>query len=122
MVTVINRRRALLLAGSLTALGVRAEQSLKRVGVLLSNSGEDAVSQMRFAAFKERLGELGWEERRGNLKMDVRWTEGDASRATTLAKELVPQRPDVILSQSTPVTAALLRETRTIPIVFTALS
>jgi putative ABC transport system substrate-binding protein len=34
------------------------------------------------------------------------------------AKELVVLQPDVILSQTTPTTAALLQQTRTIPIVF----
>jgi ABC-type uncharacterized transport system substrate-binding protein len=36
----------------------------------------------------------------------------------TLAKELVSLQPDVILTDSMPVTAALKRETSTIPIVF----
>jgi hypothetical protein len=35
-----------------------------------------------------------------------------------IAKELVALRPDVILAHGTPATAALQRETRTIPIVF----
>jgi len=39
-----------------------------------------------------------------------------------LAKELVALQPDVILSHSTPVAAALQRETRTIPIVFAAVA
>ena len=39
-----------------------------------------------------------------------------------LAKELVALQPDVILANSTPVTAALQRETRTIPIVFVSVS
>ena len=34
------------------------------------------------------------------------------------AKELVALQPDLILSQSTPTTAALLQQTRTIPIIF----
>ena len=38
--------------------------------------------------------------------------------ASVFAKELVALQPDVILAQGTPVTAALKRETRTIPIVF----
>ena len=36
----------------------------------------------------------------------------------SVAKELVELQPDVILSSTTPVTAALQRETRTLPIVF----
>jgi len=60
---------------------------------------------------------LGWIDGR-NLRMEIRWGGGDANRARILAKELVDLQPDVILAQGTPVTAALRRETRTIPIVF----
>jgi putative ABC transport system substrate-binding protein len=54
--------------------------------------------------------------------MDVRWTNGNLDRARTYAKELVDLHPDVILADSTPQTAALQRETRTIPIVFVVVS
>src|SRR5438552_1665081 len=50
--------------------------------------------------------------------MEVRWGGGDVNRTRTFAKELVALQPDVILAQGTPGTAALQRETRTIPIVF----
>ena len=36
----------------------------------------------------------------------------------TIAKELVALQPDLILSSSTPTTAALLQQTTTIPIIF----
>ena len=50
--------------------------------------------------------------------MDVRWAPGNTDLMRTFAKELVSLQPDVILTQSTPVTAAVKRETSTIPIVF----
>jgi putative ABC transport system substrate-binding protein len=53
-----------------------------------------------------------------HVRMDVRWAAGDLDRMRTFAKDLVDLQSDVILSQTTPVTAALQRETRTIPIVF----
>jgi putative tryptophan/tyrosine transport system substrate-binding protein len=53
--------------------------------------------------------------------MDVR--SGDrADRMQMFAKELVGLQADVILAGGTPVTAALQRETRTIPIVFAGVS
>ena len=52
------------------------------------------------------------------LRMVIRWGGGNVNRASVFAKELVALQPDVILAQGTPVTAALQRETRTIPIVF----
>jgi putative tryptophan/tyrosine transport system substrate-binding protein len=54
--------------------------------------------------------------------MDVRWGTGSVDRMRTFAKELVELRPDVIFASTTPVTAALQRETRTIPIVFVIVS
>jgi len=64
---------------------------------------------------------LGWTEGR-NPQMEVRWAGDSIDRMRMFAKELVELRPDVILSFGTPVTAALQRETRTIPIVFAIVS
>jgi putative ABC transport system substrate-binding protein len=52
------------------------------------------------------------------VQIEVRWAGGDMGRIRTLAKQLVELQPDVIVAGTTPVTAALQRETRTIPIVF----
>jgi putative ABC transport system substrate-binding protein len=60
---------------------------------------------------------VGWVEGR-NLQTEVRWSAGDTSRASALAKELVALQPDVILANATPSTAAIQRETRSIPVVF----
>ena len=68
-----------------------------------------------------QLQELGWAEGR-NLRIDYRWAAGDAERMQVFAKELVALQPHVIFARSTPVTAALLKQTRTIPIVFTVVS
>jgi putative ABC transport system substrate-binding protein len=54
--------------------------------------------------------------------MDLRWGGGDTNRMQALAHELVGLQPDIILASTTPVTAALQRETRTIPIVFVNVS
>jgi len=53
-----------------------------------------------------------------NVRIDVRWASGSVERMHRFAKELVDLQPDVILGSSTPVTAALQRETQTIPIIF----
>ena len=65
--------------------------------------------------------ELGWTEGR-NVIIDVRWSASNVEREQLLAKELVALQPDVILAHGTPITAALKRETRTIPIVFGAVA
>jgi putative ABC transport system substrate-binding protein len=51
--------------------------------------------------------------------MDLRWYGGDTNRLPTLAQELVGLQPDIILTaEGTLATAAVQRETRTIPVVF----
>src|SRR5262249_27103639 len=61
---------------------------------------------------------LGWVKDR-NIRFDTGWaTPDDAEARQRFAKELVALQPDLILSSVTPTTAALLQQTRTIPIVF----
>src|SRR5262249_47330680 len=67
------------------------------------------------------LADLGWTDGR-NVRMDLRWGGGDTNRIRALAQELVGLQPDVILANTTPVTAALQRETRTVPIVMANVS
>jgi putative tryptophan/tyrosine transport system substrate-binding protein len=94
-------------------LAVRAQQGdcMRRIGVLVPFYAEDKTP------VSEALADLGWIDGR-NVRMDFRWGGGDVNRMQVLAKELVGLQPDVILASTVPVTAALQRETRTIPIVF----
>jgi putative tryptophan/tyrosine transport system substrate-binding protein len=100
-------------------LAARAQQGgpIRRIGVLMGNDENDPEAKAYLSDFTRGLGEFGWTDGR-NLRMDVRWTAGNVDRAQTFGKELVDLRPDVILGHTTPVTAALQRETQTIPIVF----
>ena len=98
--------------------GAQQSDGVRRVGVLMGFSETDAQAQTYMAAFREGLRKLGWTEDR-NIKIETRWaTHADADTRRDFAKELVALRPDVILSNTTPTTAALLEQTRTIPIVF----
>jgi putative ABC transport system substrate-binding protein len=90
---------------------------MQRVGVVMPLDETDPQGKARFSGFMQRLAELGWIEGR-NLRMDVRWAVDNVDRAELFAKELVGLKPDVIVATSTPMTAALQGETRTIPIVF----
>jgi len=83
----------------------------------LAPQESDPEGKAQLSGFTQALAALGWIEGR-NLQTEVRWGGGDANRARSYAKELVALQPDVILAQGTPVTAALQRETKTIPIVF----
>jgi putative ABC transport system substrate-binding protein len=121
----MKRREFITLIGGAAAwpVAARAQQAegVRRVGVLLGWSENDPEFRSRLAAFVQALAQLGWAESH-NLRIDVRWTNGAVDRARTFAKELVQLRPDVILAGTTPVTAALQRETSTIPIVFSSVS
>ena len=115
-----------LLGGVATAwpLAARAQQAdhMRRIGVLMGYPENDLEGPAFFAAFREGLQKLGWIEGR-NIRLDTRWVSPeDAEARQRFAKELVALQPDLILSSVTPTTAALLQQTRTIPIVFATVS
>src|SRR6266478_8523426 len=91
---------------------------MKRMGVLMGYPESDSEAQTKIAVFRDGLQKLGWTEGR-NTRIDTRWaTPADAESMERFAKELVALQPDLILSSNTPTTAALLLQTRTIPIIF----
>jgi putative ABC transport system substrate-binding protein len=107
-----------------SALAARAQQPdrVRRIGMLIGYAETDAEIQTQIAAFRDGLRKLGWTENR-NIRIDTRWaTPGDTESIQRFAKELVALQPDLLVSNSTPATAALLQQTRTIPIVFASLS
>src|SRR5215471_5117818 len=95
-------------------------ERIPRIGVLMGFAESDAGTNIRIEGLRQGLGALGWSEGR-NVSIDYRFAPAGA-RAQALAKELVALQPDVIVSHTSPPTAALQRETRTIPIVFTAVA
>jgi putative ABC transport system substrate-binding protein len=117
---MIKRRSFLTLLGaSAWPLAVLAQQGdrVRRIGVLISYDETDPEGKLRLSAFTQALADLGWTDGR-NVRMDLRWGGGDTNRIRALAQELVGLQPDIIVAGGTPATAALQRETRTIPIVF----
>jgi hypothetical protein len=96
-------------------------EHMRRIGMLMGYADTDPIAQSFVAAFNQGLQELGWTDGR-NVRIDYRWVAGAVERTHIFAKELIKLQPDVILSNTTPVTVALHRETRTIPIVFTIVS
>jgi putative ABC transport system substrate-binding protein len=78
----------------------------------------DPEFQDYLGAFREGLQKLGWTEGR-NVKIDVRWGAlDDAEGRQRSAKELIALQPDLIVTQNTPPTAAMLAQTSTIPVIF----
>ena len=84
-------------------------------------SQTDREGQVRIAAFLDTLQRLGWVEAR-NLRIEYRWSAGDAGREKAFAAELVRSRPDVIVVAGWTALAELHRLTSMIPIVFTQVS
>jgi putative ABC transport system substrate-binding protein len=118
---MINRREFITVLGGAAAwpLAAGAQQGnrVRRIGVLIPFDENDPVAKTYVSAFTPALAGLGWTDGR-NVRIDLRWAGGDANRIRALAKELVDLQPDIVLANGTPATAALQRETRTIPIVF----
>jgi putative ABC transport system substrate-binding protein len=116
------KRRAFIAGlGSAVAWPVvaRAQQvdRVRRIGVLMSFDQNDPQGKTRYSALTQALADLGWTDGR-NVRMDFRWMGGDVNRPRALAHELLDLSPDIILTEGTPATIAVQRETRTIPIVF----
>ena len=107
---------------SLWPLAARAQQGerVRHIGVLMGVA-DDAETKAWLATFRKRLDELGWQVGR-KLQIDERWTAGDPERNRIFAGELVAMKPDAIFAFSSVAVAALQRESRTVPIVFTAIS
>src|SRR6266404_4871271 len=80
----------------LLARAQQAEQ-VRRIGVLLPASAEDAQFQARLAAFHQGLALLGWTIGR-NVRIDTRWATTNAGEVRRHAAELAALAPDVILA------------------------
>ena len=121
----MRRREFLSVMGIAAAwpIAARAQQTdrIPRVAILMGYAEGDAEAKALLSEFTQALSDFGWIEGR-NLRIDIRWAPGRIDLMRTCAKELVSLQPDVILANSTPVTAALKRETSSIPIVFAAVA
>src|SRR5271170_7666003 len=80
----------------------RAQQGdrIRQVGVLMHAAATDTEYRSFLAAFVQGLRQLGWIEGQ-NLRVEVRWNEGNAGLAQTYAAQLIRLMPDVILAAST---------------------
>jgi putative tryptophan/tyrosine transport system substrate-binding protein len=122
----VRRREFIALIGGTAAWPVAAwaqqSERMRVIGVLMGYSETDADTQANLAALREALQQLDWVEGR-NIRFNIRWPiPVDLGSMQRSAKELVELQPDLLLSEITPTTAALLQHTRTIPIVFVRVS
>src|SRR5215472_9855297 len=118
----MRRREFITLLGGVAAAwpfpaGAQQLDRLRRIRVLIGQAESDREAQSSVAAFREELRKLGWTEGR-NIEIDTRWASGDVESMKRFAKEFAALQPDLIVTISTPATAAMLQQTRTIPIIF----
>lgn len=119
----MRRRDFLMRAGvGLAATGLLSTRALqaqrpRRLGVLLGLAESDPEGQARLAAFLQALKQLGWNDGQ-NVRIEVRYTNGDADRARLDAAELVTHSPDVVLTSGASTVGSILPVMSTVPIVF----
>jgi putative ABC transport system substrate-binding protein len=97
-----------------------AAERVPTVGVAMGLAN-DQEAQARTKTFEQGLRREGWIAGDG-LRLEYRYADGDERLMRQLAAELVDLNCDCILGQSTPIVAELQRLTRTIPIVFVAVT
>jgi putative tryptophan/tyrosine transport system substrate-binding protein len=119
----MRRREVIgLLGGAVAAwpMVARAQhgERMRRVGALMSTLEGDPEGQARFSAFRDGLQSLGWVDGH-TVKIDIRWTGGNAGDIRKYAGDLVALAPDVILASGGSVVGPLLQATHTVPVVFT---
>src|SRR5215468_337825 len=121
----MNRRHFITLLGGAAAwpLAARAQQAVRvrRIGILLSSMSDDPVFQTWVGAFLQGLAVLGWFIGR-DVQIDTRWAGAKADDIRRHAQELVALAPDVILTHGASSVGPLLQLTRSIPIVFSAIT
>src|SRR5262245_50891746 len=109
-----------LLAGAAAARPgiVRAQQRkrIRQIGVLIG-SAETTDQQAGLAAFMQSLHQSGWTEDR-DVQLKVRWGSGDPVMVRRYAEELVALPAEVVMTNGALPLEALLRTTRSVPIIF----
>jgi len=126
MTVTIGRRELLTAFGGAAVawpLAARAQQPerMRRIGVLMNSTATDPTYQSYLAAFVQGLRQLGWIEGQ-NLRIDTRWSAGDAALARIYAAQLIGLTPDVILASSTTNLTVIQQATSTVPVVFIQVS
>jgi putative tryptophan/tyrosine transport system substrate-binding protein len=118
----MRRREFISLLGGAAAvwpLKARAQQGeqMRRIGVIVPASPDDASFQTWIGVFLQALAQLGWTIGR-NMRLDIHWATPNATKIRQHAAELAALTPDVILTSGTSTTGPMLQATRTVPIVF----
>jgi len=117
----MKRRAVITLLGGAAAWPVAglAQQAGKLPTLGIIGSGTPATQSHWYAAFVQRLRELGWIDGR-TVAIEYRWAEGRDERFAEIAAEFLRRKVDVIVTSSTVGVVATKQATSIIPIVFVA--
>jgi len=108
--------RAFFLALAIAVTATHAQQAApKRVGYFSAASAE--ANAPRVAALRRGMSELGWVDGRDYI-VDARYGATSSANIAQLAADVIASRPDVIVTASDGAIRALMKATKTIPIVF----
>ena len=117
----MKRREFISLLGGVAAwpVAARAQQGerMRRIGVLLPASSDDAHYQIWLGAFLQGLAQSGWNIGQ-NVRIDIRWATPSADAVRRHAAELAALAPDVIFAPGASTVGPLRQVTRSVPIVF----
>jgi putative ABC transport system substrate-binding protein len=116
----LKRRKFITLLGGAAALwplAARAQERMRRIGILLPAAADDLHYQAWVGAFLQGLQQSGWAIGR-NVRIDTRWATTNPAALRKHATELAALVPDVILAHGVSGVEAMRQATSTIPIVF----
>jgi putative ABC transport system substrate-binding protein len=118
----VKRRAFITLLGGVAAwpIAARAQQGVRRIGIMMNLAADDPEGQARVAAFLQGLQEAGWVVGR-NAQIDIRWGMGDPERIRKNVTELLALTPGVVFATTFPIVMELQQATRAVPIVFAGL-
>ena len=118
----MRRRNFITLIGGMSVawpLGARAQQPLRRIGLLMMYPENDPQGELRAGVFQRELEKAGW-TLGGNLQVNFHWGTGDADWVRSAIAQIVGQAPDVILANGDAAVKAAQQATQTLPVIFIA--
>ncbi|EGS7958757.1 hypothetical protein VCSRO128_0487 [Vibrio cholerae] len=104
-------------AALLSSQSIMAKTAKVAVSQIVEHPALDATRQGLLDGLKDK----GYEEGK-NLEFDYKTAQGNPAIAVQIARQFVGENPDVLVGIATPTAQALVSATKTIPIVFTAVT
>jgi putative ABC transport system substrate-binding protein len=98
-------------------LAARAQQLIRRIGVLMLYPEKDPQGDLRAEVFRREMENAGWKVG-GNLQIDFHWGTGNAEWVRSAVAQIVSQAPDVMLANGDAAAKAAQQSTRTVPVIF----